>query len=254
MHFIAIGDAAFQDQAGDRILQDALHDPLQRPGAIDGVVPGIAQPRRRRAIEFERDIAAVEQGAQPVELNIDDRFHMRPGQPVEQQDFIQPVEEFRPEGSPHNVHHRLPHGAGILALGLIGEDVATQIGGHHDQCILEIDQPPLPIGQPPVIEYLEQDVENIGMGFFDLVEQDDLIGPAADCFGQRAAFVVSDIAGRRPDQPGDRMYFHIFRHVDADHGGFVVEQELGQSAGQFSFADAGRPQEQERANRPARVL
>ena len=43
------------------------------------------------------------------------------------------------------------------------------------------------------------------------------------------------------------------RHVDADHRVLRVEHELGQRAGQLGLADAGRAEEQERADRPVRV-
>ena len=39
-----------------------------------------------------------------------------------------------------------------------------------------------------------------------------------------------------------------------DHGLLVVKQELGERLAQLGLADAGRAQEQERADRPVRVL
>ena len=50
------------------------------------------------------------------------------------------------------------------------------------------------------------------------------------------------------------MLLHVFRHIDANHRRLVVEQVLGQRLGQFGFADAGRPQEHERSDRPVRIL
>jgi hypothetical protein len=88
----------------------------------------------------------------------------------------------------------------------------------------------------------------------DLVEQHDLVGPASDCLGQHAAFLIADIAGRSADQPGNRVLFHELRHVDAHHRVRVVEQEFGECLGQLGLADAGRSKEQERAERPVRVL
>ena len=45
-----------------------------------------------------------------------------------------------------------------------------------------------------------------------------------------------------------------FAHVEADHRRFAVEEELGQGLGQLGLADAGRSQEEERADRPVGVL
>ena len=42
------------------------------------------------------------------------------------------------------------------------------------------------------------------------------------------------------------MLLHVLGHVDADHRPLVVEEELGQRAGQLGLADARRPEEEER--------
>ena len=51
----------------------------------------------------------------------------------------------------------------------------------------------------------------------------------------------------------DGVLLHVLAHVDADHGPLVVEEELGQRPGQLGLADAGRAEEQERADRPVGV-
>ena len=35
------------------------------------------------------------------------------------------------------------------------------------------------------------------------------------------------------------MFFHVFRHVDANHVVLVVEQKFRESTRQFGFSDAG---------------
>jgi hypothetical protein len=42
------------------------------------------------------------------------------------------------------------------------------------------------------------------MRLLDLVEQDHLVRPPPHRFGQHAAFLIADIAGRGADQAGDR--------------------------------------------------
>ena len=113
---------------------------------------------------------------------------------------------------------------------------------------------PWRVGQAAVVEELEQDVEDVGVGLLDLVEEHHLVRPAADRLGQLAAFFVADVAGRRTDQPRHRELLHVLAHVDAHHRALVVEQEFGQRAGELGLADAGRPQEDERADRPLRIL
>ena len=61
------------------------------------------------------------------------------------------------------------------------------------------------------------------MRFFDLVKQHDRVGATAHGFGQLSALVVADISRRRADQAADGVLFHVFAHVDANHGMFVVK-------------------------------
>ena len=50
------------------------------------------------------------------------------------------------------------------------------------------------------------------------------------------------------------MALHVLGHVDADQRVLVAEQELGQRLGQLGLADAGRAEEDERADGPLGVL
>ena len=104
----------------------------------------------------------------------------------------------------------------------------AEVRGQHDQRVAEVDRAALAVGQPAVVEHLEQHVEHVRVRLLDLVEQDHLVGPPAHRLGQAAALLVADVAGRRADQPGDRVLLHVLGHVDADHRLLVVEQELGE--------------------------
>ncbi len=110
------------------------------------------------------------------------------------------------------------------------------------------------IRQPAVVEDLEEDVEHIRMGLLDLVEEDHLVRPPPDGLGELTALFVADVAGWRADQPRDGELLHVLAHVDADHRLLVVEQEFGEGPGKLGLADAGRAEEQERADRAARIL
>ena len=92
------------------------------------------------------------------------------------------------------------------------------------------------------------------MRLLDLVEEHDLIRPAPHGFGQHTALVIADIARRRADQAGDRMFLHELGHVDADHRTVVIEQELGHGLGELGLADAGGTQEEERPQRTVLVI
>ena len=178
-------------------------------------------------------------------------FH---SQAVEQDDLVQPVEEFGTEMSAHHVHHLRFDIFHLLIVGHAGKVLAAEVGGEDDQRVAEVHDPALPVGQTTIVEHLQQNVEDIAVGFLDFVEQHHLIGPAPDSLGEDAAFFIAHIAGRRADQTGDSVLFHEFAHVDAHHRGIVVEQEPGERLGQFGLANAGGAEEQEAAERSARIL
>ena len=110
------------------------------------------------------------------------------------------------------------------------------------------------VTQPAVVQHLEQHVEHVGVRLLDLVEEHDRVRTAADLLGQEATLFVAHVAGRRAEQPRHRELLHVLRHVDANQGVLVTEQVLGQSAGKLGFSDTGRAEEDERADRPLRIL
>ena len=192
------------------------------------------------------------------QLELDDLGHVLPASSgPEDDDVVHPVQELGPEVvaqfAPHPLFDRAPSRPSRPPPGL--DDVlAADVRGHDDHRVPEVHHPALPVGQAAVIENLEQDVEDVGMGLFDLVEQDHAVGPAADRLGQLAALLIADVSRRRADHPGHRVLLHVLRHVEPDHGPFVVEEELGQRPRRLGLPHAGRAQKDERAGGPVRVL
>ena len=117
----------------------------------------------------------------------------------------------------------------------------------------EVHRAALAVGQPAVVEHLQQDVEHVRVRLLDLVEQHHRVRAAAHRLGELAGLLVADVAGRRADQPADRVPLLELAHVQPDHPVLVAEQRLGQRPGQLGLADAGRAEEQEAADRPVRV-
>ena len=141
-----------------------------------------------------------------------------------------------------------------LKLRLDARAAARDVRGHDQHGVLERHRAALAVGQAAVVHHLQQRVEHVRVGLLDLVEQHDRVGPAAHRLGQLAALLVADVAGRRADQPRDRVLLHVLGHVDPDHRVLGVEHELGERPRQLGLADAGRAEEQERADRPVGVL
>ena len=133
------------------------------------------------------------------------------------------------------------------------ERIALQVRRHDQHDVREVDRAPLAVGEPAVVHHLEQHVEHVGVRLLDLVEEHDRVGTAPHCLGELTTLVVADVAGRRADEPRHGVLLHVLAHVDADHRPLVVEQELGERASELGLADPGRPEEQERTDRPVRV-
>ncbi len=159
--------------------------------------------------------------------------------------LVEPVHEFRLERLPHH----LQHGLVLLRLGerRVDQELAAQIRREHEDGVAEVDRSTLPVGEPAVVEHLQQHIEHFRMRLLDLVEEGDhRIGAPPHGLRQLTALLIADIARRRADETGDGELLPVLAHVDAHHRLLVVEQERGERFGQLGLADAGRPQEQER--------
>ena len=101
-----------------------------------------------------------------------------------------------------------------------------------------------------MIHHLQQDVEDVRMRLFDLVQQQHAMRLLADGFGEQAALVETYIAGRCADQARHGMAFHVFGHVEAV---YRHAHDVGKLACHFGLADAGGAGKQEAADRFLRV-
>ena len=99
-----------------------------------------------------------------------------------------------------------------------------------------------------VLEDLEEDVEHLGVGLLDLVEQDHGVALSPDRLGQLAALLEPHVAGRRAHQAADVVALHELAHVDLDERVLGAEEELRQALCQLRLADTGGAQEDERAD------
>jgi hypothetical protein len=119
--------------------------------------------------------------------------------------------------------------------------------GHDDHRVREVREAAAAVGEATVVEHLEQDVEDVGVRLLHLVEEHDAVGPAAHGLGEEAALFAVDVAGRRAEQARHHVLLHELAHVEARERGVVVEEELREGLGELGLADAGRPEEEERA-------
>ena len=129
----------------------------------------------------------------------------------------------------------------------------TGVRGHHDDGVFEIHGAAFRVRQPAVVENLQEDVPDLRMRLLDLIEEDHRVGLLADRFGQLSAFAVSHVGRRRADQTDVGVFFHELRHVEADVGFGIIEQEAREFLHQMRFPDAGGSDEEEFSHRPIRV-
>ena len=59
-----------------------------------------------------------------------------------------------------------------------------------------------------VVQNLQENVQDIGVGLLNLIKQDHGIGFPADFLGQLTGLIIAHIAGGRADDPGDGVFLH----------------------------------------------
>ena len=101
-----------------------------------------------------------------------------------------------------------------------------------------------------LVHKLKEKSCDLAVRLLELVEEEHRVRPPPHRLGELAALVVADVAGRRADEPRDRVALRELGHVEAGERGVGVEEELGQRLRELRLADAGGPDEEEDAERP----
>ena len=122
------------------------------------------------------------------------------------------------------------------------------VGGKDDDGVAKIDVMSLTVSESSFVQYLQQDVEDIGMRFLYLIEENDGVGFASNGFGQFTAIFVCDVSRRCADEEADGMFLHIFGHIEADECLFGTEQFFGEALREIGLPDAGLSEEEEGAD------
>ena len=88
---------------------------------------------------------------------------------VEDDDVVDAVEEFGLECLTQRAHDlRLDERP--VAARVLEDERRADVRRHDDDGVAEVDGAPLRIGQPAVVEDLQENVEDVRMGLLDLVE------------------------------------------------------------------------------------
>src|SRR3712207_6130333 len=100
------------------------------------------------------------------------------------------------------------------------------VGREDQDRVLEVHDPALTIGEPAVLENLQQRVEHICVRLLDLVEENHRERLPPHLLGELSTLVVTDVTGRRTDQSRHGELVVELTHVDLDQRVVLTEEEL----------------------------
>src|SRR5215472_15257223 len=168
-HLRPFGELALEDAHRERVLDHALDHALEGPRAVVRVVARLGEQVLGLRRELELDASLAEQPLHALELDLDDALDLRAAELVVDDDLVDAVQELGLEVGAQRLVHPALH---LLALVLAELDdvLAPDVRGHDQHGVLEVDGSALAIGEPPVVQDLEQRVEHVGMRLLDLVE------------------------------------------------------------------------------------
>src|SRR4051812_8826993 len=253
-----------QHEVRERVLDVALDRPAERTGT-HGRVPALLDEQVLGVLgELQLQLALRERLADAAQEELDDRLDLLLLQLVEHDHVVDAVEELGAEDLLQLSHDPVLHvvvrdpglvvGDGEAERRVASDLLRADVRRHDHDRVTEVDRPPLRVRQAPVLQDLQEDVEDVRVRLLDLVEQEHAVRLAAHGLGELAALVVADVARRRADQARDGVLLHVLGHVDAHHRVLVAEEELRERPRQLRLAHARRAEEDEGAGRPLRVL
>ena len=126
-----------------------------------------------------------------------------------------------------------------------GARVAAGVRGHDDDRVFKVHGAALRVRDAAVVEDLQQQVHDVRVRLFDLVEEDDGVRAAADLLRELAGLVIADVARGRADHARDGELLHELRHIEPDERLGRVEELVGEALNELRLADAGAADEQE---------
>ncbi len=130
-------------------------------------------------------------------MDVDDATQEFLRKGLEHDHIIEAVDEFGLEGLLHRIH------------GLLAGAAGAQVGGQDDDGIAEVDGASLAVGKPAFIQNLQEDVKDVGVSLFYLVEKHERVGAPAHGLGELAASLVPDVSRRGTDEAGNRVLLAV---------------------------------------------
>ena len=233
---------------------------LQGAGTVDRVIAAVDDGVLGRVGDNQFQLFVLKTLAQVGQHQVNDGTDFGLGQALVVDNVVQTVQELGAELALEQLVNgvsglvgQLVAAVGTALFQILQNQVGAQVRRQDDDGVLEVHRAALAVGNAAIVQHLQQDIEHVRVGLFDLIEQHNAVGVAAHGLGQLAALLIADVSRRRTDQTRDAEFLHILGHVDTDHVLLVVKQGLRQRLGQLGLADARGAEEQEAADGAVRV-
>lgn len=117
----------------------------------------------------------------------------------------------------------------------------ADVGSENHHRVFETYSAAVTVREYAVLQNLQQDVENVGMSFFDFIEKHNRIRLSAHLFGELSALFEAYQSRCGAYEPRHAVLFHILAHIHADEQILVAEKRTSECLCKFGFTDAVGP-------------
>ena len=107
---------------------------------------------------------------------------------------------------------------------IIPQTGCSQIAGHDNNRIGEVHLAALAVRQLTIIQDLQENIENIRMRLFDLIEKQDRVWSVTDFLRQLSSLFIAYITWRGSVEAASSEFLHVLTHIKADEGRFVIKE------------------------------
>src|SRR6185437_4940413 len=175
-------DCPLDQRLRQRIFNVPLQGPAQRTRTIAAVHQRFVQnPTLGFFGDRDRDVALCQVSVELLNQQFKNLDQVRIGQRLEENYFVQTVQELRIEGLLDFLLNQL-FNLVVDRFFLVEREAETfafhqvsraDVRGHHDDYVLEIHRVAQSVSELSIFEHLQQDVEHIRMRLLDFVQQHD---------------------------------------------------------------------------------
>ena len=105
----------------------------------------------------------------------------------------------------------------------LGDVRGAEVGGEDDHGVLEVHRTALAVGQPTVLQHLQQRVVHLLVCLLDFIKEHYRERLAADLLGELATLLVTHVSRGCTDEPGCGVAVVELPHVDLNERVVITE-------------------------------